>query len=95
MTLEERMAAMEDTHKALQDEVIALRALVTTLVPVIASSGGVQLSAAIDASVIRATRGLQLAGAPKERIEQVSDALAALREDMGETDDAGEGSPWH
>lgn len=62
---------------------------------VIASPVAVPLDAATDAAVIRATRGLQLAGAPKERIEQVSDALAALREDMGETDDAGEGSPWH
>lgn len=61
----------------------------------IASSAAVPLGAAIDASAIRATHAPQQAGRPSERIAQVLEELAILREDMGESDGAKEGSPWH
>lgn len=61
----------------------------------ITSSAAVPLGAAIDASAIRATHVLQQAGWPSERIAQVLEELAILREDMGESDGEGTGTPWH
>ena len=84
MTLEERISQ-------LQEEVIALRALVTTLLPVIAASAAVPLDAAMDASAIRLTQHLQRAVWPPERIAQVLSELALLREDMGESGKGGAG----
>lgn len=102
MTLEERMAelearleATEKKRVALCDELIALQALVTTALAVIAASEAVPLSAAMDASVIRVRRVLQLGGYPQERIDHVLEALEALREDMGESGEGGEGATCH
>lgn len=102
MTLEKRMdaldarfAAMTTQRNAIRDELIALRAVVTAVLPIISASVGARLFAALGDAEKRATDALLAAGYDSADIHEVLDALAALREDMGVSDAPKPGAVCH
>lgn len=102
MDLDERMAAlearieeMETKRRALRNQFLALQLVLIKALPVISASSTARLDAAItDASAFAADHLLAAEYAPED-IREVLDAIEALREDMGGSDEGGAGSTCH
>lgn len=93
--LEARVDEMETKRRAMRNQFIALQLVLIKATPVISASSADRLDSAIDSAVAYAENHLLAAGFDPDDIRSVTESIAALREDMGESDDGVFGSSCH